>query len=261
MALLVDQFSQIASQTMNTLSSPPPLESTRDGASSQASNPADNGEAGERSYQRLAEQILALIMAGEFKAGDRLPSERALAERFAVSRTAVREAVIALEVQDLLDVRIGSGIYVRDLPVARPVVYVTAGPGPFELLRARRLLEGEIAAQAAELRKDSDIDRLYAALAEMRDHRDDKCVNEAADLRFHRNIAEATGNAVLVQMVEALWTQRLEAHFHTPALREASLSDHQKVFRAIVARDASAAKAAMHEHIDRVVDEFVKGWA
>lgn len=268
MALLVDQFSQIASQTMNTLSSPPPLESTRDGAPSQASNPADNGEAGERSYQRLAEQILALITAGEFKAGDRLPSERALAERFAVSRTAVREAVIALEVQDLLDVRIGSGIYVRDLPVARPVVYVTAGPGPFELLRARRLLEGEIAAQAAELRKDSDIDRLYAALAEMRDHRDDKRVNEAADLRFHRNIAEATGNAVLVQMVEALWTQlrgpiwaRLEAHFHTPALREASLSDHQKVFRAIVARDASAAKAAMHEHIDRVVDEFVKGWA
>ena len=69
-------------------------------------------------------------------------------------------------------------------------------------------------------------------------------------------------------MVEALWTQlrgpiwdRLEAHFHTPALREASLRDHQKVFRAIVARDATAAKAAMHEHIDRVVDEFVKGWA
>lgn len=228
----------------------------------------DGSEAGERTYQRLAERIMALIAEGEFKAGDRLPSERALAERFTVSRTAVREAVIALEVQELLEVRIGSGIYVRETPVAIKPVYVAAGPGPFELLRARRLLEGEIAGQAAELRKDADIDRLYAALARMRDHRDDKRVNEAADLKFHQGIAEATGNVVLVQMVTALWEQlrgpiwaRLEAHFHTPALREASLSDHQKVFRAIVARDAAAAKAAMHEHIDRVVDEFIKGWA
>lgn len=228
----------------------------------------DSSESGERSYQRLAEQILALVTSGEFKAGDRLPSERALAERFMVSRTAVREAVIALEVQDLLEVRLGSGIYVREAQAAATPVYVAAGPGPFELLRARRLLEGEIAAQAAELRKDSDIDRLYAALAEMRDHRDDKRVNEAADLQFHQRIAEATGNGVLVQMVTALWTQlrgpiwsRLEAHFHTPALREASLSDHQKVLRAIATRDSAAARAAMHEHIDRVVDEFVKGWA
>lgn len=225
-------------------------------------------EGGERTYQRLAEQIMAMIVEGEFKAGDRLPSERALAERFMVSRTAVREAVIALEVQDILEVRIGSGIYVRETPVVISPVYVSAGPGPFELLRARRLLEGEIAGQAAELRKDSDVDRLYAALVEMRDHRDDKRVNEAADLLFHQRIAEATGNAVLVQMVTALWTQlrgpiwsRLEAHFHTPALREASLSDHQKVLRAIAARDSAAARAAMHEHIDRVVDEFVKGWA
>ena len=228
----------------------------------------EGAEMGERSYQRLAEQIRALISTGEFKSGERLPSERALAERFMISRTAVREAVIALEVQGLLEVRIGSGIYVLEAPVATLPVYVAAGPGPFELLRARRLLEGEIAAQAAELRKDSDIDRLCASLADMRDHRDDKRANEAADLRFHLSIAEATGNGVLVQMVTALWAQlrgpiwaRLEAHFHTPLLREASLSDHQKILGAIASRDAAAAKAAMHEHIDRVVDEFVKGWA
>ena len=225
-------------------------------------------EAGERGYQRLAEQIQSLISTGEFAAGDRLPSERALAERFTVSRTAVREAVIALEVQDLLEVRIGSGIYVREVPVPSKPVYVSAGPGPFELLRARRLLEGEIAGQAAALRKDSDIDRLYAALADMRDHCDDKRANEAADFKFHLSIAEATGNGVLAQMVTALWVQlrgpiwtRLETHFHTPVLREACLADHQKIFRAIASRDTAAAKVAMHEHIDRVVDEFVKGWA
>ncbi|WP_414693795.1 FadR/GntR family transcriptional regulator [Polaromonas sp.] len=224
--------------------------------------------ANEKTYQRLAEQILSLIASGEFPVGKRLPSERNLADRFQVSRTSVREAVIALEVQEMVEVRGGSGIYVcRPADSVKPV-YVPDGPGPFELLRARRLLEGEIAAQAAELRKDIDVDRIYSALAAMRDNCDDKRANEDADRMFHVRIAEATGNAVLVSMVTALWDQlrgpiwaRLEEHFHTPDLREASLQDHQKVFSALVARDAAGARNAMHAHIDRVVGEFVKGWA
>ena len=198
---------------------------------------------------------MGLLASGEFAVGARLPSERALADRFNVSRTAVREAVIALEVQELVEVRMGSGIYVRDLPGGTSPAYVHAGPGPFELLQARRLLEGEIAAQAAGLRQDRDVDRIHAALADMR-------------LQFHLRIAEATGNGVLVQMVTALWSQlrgpiweRLEEHFHTPVMREASLSDHQLVLSAIAARDSEAARTAMHQHIDRVVSEFVKGWS
>lgn len=228
----------------------------------------ENPDSGERTYQRLAEQIMGLISGGEFTVGARLPSERNLAERFQVSRTAVREAVIALEVQELVEVRIGSGIYVRALPATTKAAYVPAGPGPFELLRARRLVEGEIAAQAAELRKDTDIDRIYSALAAMRDHCDDKRINEDADRLFHLRIAEATGNVVLSHIVSALWDQRrgpiwsrLEDHFHTPLLRQASLQDHKLVFSALVARDAAGARAAMHAHIDRVVSEFVKGWA
>lgn len=230
---------------------------------------SDSGsEGGERSYQRLAEQIMQLIAGGEFTPGARLPSERNLADRFQVSRTAVREAVIALEVQEMVEVRLGSGIYVREHPATVKAMYVPSGPGPFELLRARRLIEGEIAAQAAELRKDVDIDRIYAALADMRDNCDDKRANEAADLQFHIRIAEATGNAVLAHVVNALWEQsrspiwtRLEQHFHTPALRQASLEDHRKIFGAIASREAAPARNAMHEHIDRVVGEFVKGWA
>jgi DNA-binding FadR family transcriptional regulator len=101
-------------------------------------------DGGERSYQRLAEQIMGLLASGEFALGARLPSERALADRFNVSRTAVREAVIALEVQELVEVRMGSGIYVRDLPGSARPTYVHAGPGPFELLQARRLLEARL---------------------------------------------------------------------------------------------------------------------
>ena len=225
-------------------------------------------EVGERGYQRLAEQIMQLILGGEFAPGARLPSERNLADRFQVSRTAVREAVIALEVQETVEVRLGSGIYVRERPATVKAIYVPSGPGPFELLRARRLIEGEIAAQAAEMRRDADIDRIYAALADMRDKCDDKHANEVADLQFHIRIAEATGNAVLAHVVQALWEQlrgpiwaQLEQHFHTPELRQASLEDHQKIFAAIASQNAVTARAAMHEHIDRVVGEFVKGWA
>ena len=231
-------------------------------------HPAEPLDGVERSYQRLAEQIMGLLASGEFAVGARLPSERALADRFNVSRTAVREAVIALEVQELVEVRMGSGIYVRDLPGGTSPAYVHAGPGPFELLQARRLLEGEIAAQAAGLRQDRDVDRIHAALADMRLNFHDKPANAASDLQFHLRIAEATGNGVLVQMVTALWSQlrgpiweRLEEHFHTPVMREASLSDHQLVFSAIAARDSEAARTAMQQHIDRVVSEFVKGWS
>lgn len=225
----------------------------------------------DRSYQKLAARIAALVAGGEFKVGDRLPSERALAERFNVSRTLVREAIIVLEIQGAVEVRGGSGIYIS-APVAGAVPAVSAytlspGPGPFELLRARSLIEAEIASVAAENRKDSDIDRIYAALAAMREHMQDKAANEAADRLFHLRIAESTGNSVLLQMVTGLWDHtkapiwsQMEAHFHTPELRRASQDDHQRVFNALLERNPAEARAAMRAHIDRVIAEFAQAW-
>ncbi|MBN8751979.1 MULTISPECIES: FadR/GntR family transcriptional regulator [Variovorax] len=226
----------------------------------------------DRSYQKLAARIAGLITEGEFKAGDRLPSERALAERFNVSRTLVREAIIVLEIQGAVEVRGGSGIYIC-APVAGAAVpaasayTLSPGPGPFELLRARSLIESEIASVAAENRKDSDIDRIYAALAAMREHMQDKAANEAADRLFHLRIAESTGNSVLLQMVTALWDHtkapiwsQMEAHFHTPELRRASQDDHQRVFNALLERNPAEARAAMRAHIDRVIAEFAQAW-
>jgi len=225
----------------------------------------------DRSYQKLAASIAALITEGEFKVGDRLPSERALADRFSVSRTLVREAIIVLEIQGNVEVRGGSGIYVcAPAPgaVAPASAYtLSPGPGPFELLRARCLIEAEIAAVAAESRKDSDLDRIYSALVEMRENMHDKEANEAADRLFHLRIAESTGNSVLLQMVTAVWDHtkapiwsQLEAHFHTPALRRASQDDHQRVFTALLERDADAARKAMRAHIERVISEFAQAW-
>ena len=232
-----------------------------------ASEPAETGD---RSYQRLAGRIAALIADGEFKVGARLPSERALAERFDVSRTLLREAIIVLEIQGRVEVRGGSGIYVCTRPASteRSTTFMPpAGPGPFELLRARCLIESEIASVAAENRKDSDLDRIFAALAAMREHMHDKAANEAADRLFHLRIAEATGNSVLLQMVTALWDHtkapiwsQMEAHFHTPALRQASQDDHQRIFTALLERNANSARAAMRAHIERVIGEFAQAW-
>jgi GntR family uxuAB operon transcriptional repressor len=217
-----------------------------------------DADAADRSYIGLAKQIHALIAAsGDFEAGSRLPSERTLADRFGVSRTQVREAIIAL------------GIYVSTGIGARPVTFeLPRGPGPIETLRARALIESEVAALAATERKDSDLDRIFAALTTMREQMHDKQANDAADRQFHMRIAEATGNTVLLHMVTAMWDcarsdplwAKIEEHFHTPAMRAASQEDHQRIFAAIMGRDPVAAREAMQAHLVRVVGEFTQAW-
>ena len=224
------------------------------------------GEPVGRSYHRLAQTIMGLIESGEVKVGERLPSERMLADRFEVSRTAVREAIIALEIRGQVEVRGGSGIYVCG---TKPAHFLgDAAPGPFELLGARLLIEPEVAAVAAVRAKDADLDRISACLRELRLTMQDKRANEAADRRFHVAIAEATGNCVLVQMVTGVWERtrgamwaKLEEHFHTPALREAAMQDHQRVFSALVSRDPVESRNAMRKHIERVMQEFAQNWS
>ncbi|MBN3818873.1 FadR family transcriptional regulator [Paraburkholderia sp. Se-20369] len=228
-----------------------------------------DADAADRSYIGLARQIHAMVAAGAFEAGARLPSERSLADQFGVSRTQVREAIIALEVQGIVEVRVGSGIYVSAADAAKPVTFeVPRGPGPIETLRARGLIEAEIAALAALERKDADLDRMFVALTTMREQMDDKAAYDAADRQFHMRIAEATGNTVLLHMATAMWDcarsdplwDKIEEHFHSPALRAASQEDHQRIFAAIMARDADGARDAMRAHLSRVIAEFTQAW-
>jgi len=218
-----------------------------------------------RLYQQVAERILELIRTGELKIGRRLPPERDLAERFEVSRATIREAIIALEIGGQVEVRGGSGIYVRaDAPSTVPQ---EAGPGPFELLRARLCIEGEVAALAAESAKPADIDRLRTTLQVLAQTLEDRATNEQADRAFHLQLAEATGNSAMVQVVLLLWDQgrgdawaQLDAHFHTPELRRALMEDHQRIFLALVERNSRAARKAMRDHLDRIQKEFARSW-
>src|SRR6266478_9463097 len=119
-----------------------------------------------RLYRQIADQLTRLITSGEFRKGERLPSERDLAVQLGVSRPSVREALIALEIQGLVEVRVGAGIFVAQSE-RPPIVPINEGQGPFELLRARWLIEGEIAALAAREGSKPDFEQIRAAVQAM----------------------------------------------------------------------------------------------
>src|SRR6187200_3432247 len=121
-----------------------------------------------RLYRQIADQIAALIEKGEYEAGERLPPERDLAKQLGVSRPSVREALIALEVEGYVEVRVGSGVYVSGSR-AGVAPELPADSGPFELIRARWLIEAECAALAAKAATRAQVRAMEDALDEMDD--------------------------------------------------------------------------------------------
>jgi len=220
-----------------------------------------------RLYRQIADQLSALMASGEFRPGARLPSERDLAVQLAVSRPSVREALIALEVEGKVEVRVGAGIFVaapRPVPVSTPS---TEGQGPFELLRARWLIEGEIAMEAARTALPNELGVVREAVVEMQRRQGHGRNADEADRKFHLAIAQATHNSALLSVVRNLWDQgrgaiwkRMEHHFQTPELLDAVLHDHRAILVALEARDGRGARAAMRRHLAHVDREFSRGW-
>lgn len=217
-----------------------------------------------RLYRLVADRIQSLISDEKIQSGERLPSERDLAAKLGVSRASLREAILALELGGVLEVRGGSGVYVSEQPEVEANM-PEVGPGPFEVLSARRLIESEIAAIAARVATDGAIDAILRAVLEMEKHHADYASNEAADREFHMSIARATGNSALVGTVEYLWAQRgrlwnrLKEHFQTEELRQVTLTDHRNILEAIAAHDPAEARRAMRAHLERVTRTFSRG--
>lgn len=226
--------------------------------------PNETGANEPRLYRVVSSKIEELIRAENIRPGERLPAERELATKLGVSRTSLREALIALELGGTVEVRGGSGVYVSEQ--AKPQAEVpTAGPGPFEVLAARRLIEVEVAAMAAKHASDANIDAILVAVMEMEQHHEDRSGNESADRNFHLAIARATGNSAMVGVIEYLWSQRgslwhkLKEHFQTEELRQQTLIDHRNIFAAIASHDVAGARTAMRAHLDRVTRTFSRG--
>ncbi|MBA2549294.1 MAG: FadR family transcriptional regulator [Burkholderiaceae bacterium] len=222
----------------------------------------------QRLYRRIAEEIARLIKRGEYRPGCRLPPERDLAAMLKVSRPSVREALIALEVEGYVDVRVGSGVYVSRAGGTRvKVMPLASDSGPFELITARRLLESECAALAAKNASQLQIRRMRAALSAMIRDRKRNVMPLENDRRFHLEMAEAAGNSALALLVRTLWDQRtgplflqLEHHFDTPTLWDAAIAEHQSVMVAIEAHDGAKARATMRRHMDQAARRFQKSW-
>jgi DNA-binding FadR family transcriptional regulator len=218
-----------------------------------------------RLYCVVAERINAMILDGQMVSGTRLPSERDLAARFNVSPTSVREALISLELPGIVEVRGGSGIFVSDKDAAA-FSAETLGPGPFEVLVARRMIEGEIVAMAARMSSDRAIEKIFQAIERLEQSYKEREKSEQADRNFHLSIARATGNAILANVVSNLWDQRghlwnkMEDHFQTEELRQETLKDHRRIAAAIAAHDPAVAYRAMLTHLHRVTRQFSRGW-
>ena len=216
-----------------------------------------------RLYDRVAKGVAAKIADGEFAIGERLPSERELALAYGVSRPTVREAVFALELDGLVEVRKGVGVFAAAKSPSGGEAAVT-DMGPFELLEARRAFEGEACAVAASRIRDSDVEDLENLLQEI-DYSGDVLAAEDADRRFHLRIAEITGNSAMHAVVEMLWEARDRSpqyRFLTDKAHEARViprdDDHAKILDALRARDPAKARSAMRSHITRVVDALLK---
>jgi GntR family transcriptional repressor for pyruvate dehydrogenase complex len=216
-------------------------------------------------YRKIADSIADAIEAGQYKLGDRLPTERDLAEQFGVSRPSVREATIALEVMGMIETIHGQGNFVsaRARPFTLSSVEVDTEVGAFELIEACRVFESEAAALAATAITDDQIAQLEALVGRMAHEGDFQ--GEDADREFHLVIARASGNGAIIATIENLWLWRgrsvLARNTLTPTRDmdpQPYIDEHRRVVDALRARDPAAARQAMRDHLERIIDHLLR---
>ena len=222
----------------------------------------DDRPSKDRLYQRLAQVLFDQLATERYAIGDRLPAERELSVEHGVSRPVVREALIALEVQGYIEVRLGAGAFVRRLPgnEDHQGFAITA----FELTEARMVFEGEAAALAAVHITEEELDDLDALVEQIGRENLKADVTEDADREFHFAIAKATRNAAILMTLENYWRVRSTspecALLHDKA-RSAKVrpvvSEHSDIALALRARDPIAARAAMRAHLSSVMEHLL----
>lgn len=206
---------------------------------------------------QVARRLLDEVVGGDHQAGARLPSERRLAESLRVGRSAIREALAVLEVLGIVEVRMGSGTYVRGtisdlLPQAINWGLMLGERRTRDLVETRQHLEAITARLAAERASAEDVTRLRARLDRMRETAASVPEFIEADVEFHLEVAQIADNTAMrdilhsVRALLRVWIQRAVAADGDTA---ATLAEHVAVFQAIELRDADAAAAAMWAHM------------
>ena len=210
-------------------------------------------------YAQIAEQVLAQIASRRLNPGDVLPPERELTRLYGAGRSSVREALRILESRGLIESR-GNGTftvaqYRRPLDRSLDVLVAVDEADYMELFEVRRILEAEAAALAAERRGPDHLEEMAQAVEDMTGGLDSEQQFIEADLRFHLTIAEATGNRVLVHLMDAvrgLLLRSLSSSYHIPGSPERAIKMHRLILGAIEAGAATRARRRMQEHVASV---------
>lgn len=232
----------------------------------------------QRLYKSIAKNLKTLIKQGELNIGEALPSERELAKQLNVSRATIREAIIALEVLGWVEVRLGSGVYIKPSPNERsihfswhhdaeiaPYLNEPEEVSPFSLLQTRLLIEPETAALTAANRTNEQLNKIKQAyLMNVQDNLQHS-TSHIGDRLFHIRIAEFSGNDGYAMVIRELLGHQYGQMFstlqrlYTPKdMPMRSQQEHLAILIAIEKGDTEAAKSAMHSHLSHVIDIFTK---
>ncbi|KQO00651.1 FadR/GntR family transcriptional regulator [Paenibacillus sp. Leaf72] len=222
-----------------------------------------------KSYEWVMNDIKRKMDDGSLAPGDRLSSVADLAASYGVGQSTIREALSALRAMGRLNIRQGSGTFVTAPPEpaslsAPSFLYDEAWMDRAETLRhileVRKVLETGCAALAARNRTEADLEALASILQSMHERLGDEAFSEQADIRFHQELAKATHNPVLLEMMESLSTKLHESMKDTRALwfyaerstAERLQGEHQAIYAAIAAQQPTDASLLMEAHISKV---------
>ncbi|MGJ7919662.1 FadR/GntR family transcriptional regulator [Neobacillus sp. LXY-4] len=216
-------------------------------------------------YEEVTEALLEMIRGGRLKPGDKLDSVQQLAEKFQVGRASVREALTALKAMGLVHMKQGEGTYVCEFEpnqISSPLstAILMNKWDVRNLLEVRRIIEAGTASAAANKATEEDLLLISNALIEMSNTLGDEELGEKADLQFHMAIAQASGNPLLVSLMEhvsgmivdAMKETRRLVFYSNQTTMEQLYEEHKRIFEAIQERNEDKARKAMLTHLDNL---------
>lgn len=217
---------------------------------------------------QVVAQIISLVQSRAYLPGERIPSEREIAERFDVGRAVVREAMAMLEAMRYLERRRGSGVFMASDPDATSLeaLVISARVGlPLsakvnqDSIEVRRIIEVQAIELACSRRTEEDLSRLRSVLNGFDPDKADRFAASTYDAAFHLDLIRSTGNDILIRLVQPFYLMartRREAFFSDVTRRCRSHEQHMEMLEAVVRRDAAQAAEKMAEHIGRVEHWF-----
>jgi len=222
-------------------------------------------------YQLIFDRIRDSIYNGDLKPGEKLPPERTMAKLFQVSRTTIREALRALELNGIIEIRAYEGSFIREIEVQTLIddmasaIIKAEDSMVYEMLDVRRVLETECAALAAIRASSLDLERIRKCLEDMAKSDQDDEIGLTADVNFHYAVAQAANSPILFDLMKILvsrmkYTIRATRHyrFSKPQRFTETLNEHKEIYLAITVNDQERARKIMTKHLVEMKKEIAQ---